>query len=241
MFRVIVDRRTPGAQRPGGSLVLWVARPAWGSAGALGTLCEVEESRPSFSDELEAWLSADSPKTLGGLGEVFGERSFSVAVLILMLPAALPLPTGGITHVLEAVAVILGAEMLLGQSTIWLPRRWRARELGSTVTGTAMPRVLRGIRWLERHSRRRGTALVRSRAASRLIGLALILLAVAAAAAPPFSGLDTLPALGAVAVCLAVLLEDAVVLVLGLLIGLLGVVLSLALGAAALHFITRLW
>ena len=50
-----------------------------------------------FSRELGDWLGSDEPKTLGGLGGVFGERAFAVAVLLLMFPAALPLPTGGVT------------------------------------------------------------------------------------------------------------------------------------------------
>jgi hypothetical protein len=41
----------------------------------------------------------------------------------------------------------------------------------------------------------------------RLLGLLFVALAIAAAFAPPFSGLDTLPALGAVAVALAIILE----------------------------------
>ena len=43
--------------------------------------------------------------------------------------------------------------------------------------------------------------------------------AISAAVAPPFSGLDTLPALGAVAIALSIILEDIVVLVAGIVIG----------------------
>ena len=42
----------------------------------------------------------------------------------------------------------------------------------------------------------------------RLLGLILAVFAIAAALAPPFSGLDTLPALGAVLVCLAIITAD---------------------------------
>ena len=59
----------------------------------------------NFSEQLEAWLRGEQPKTLGALGDVFGEKSFAVTILFLMFVPALPLPTGGITHVFEAITV----------------------------------------------------------------------------------------------------------------------------------------
>src|SRR5205814_1521078 len=63
-----------------------------------------------FSVQLERWLESDHPKTLGRLGEVFKEKAFAIAVLLLMATPALPLPTGGTTHVCEAVAALIGAD-----------------------------------------------------------------------------------------------------------------------------------
>lgn len=195
----------------------------------------------SFSEQLEGWLDADSPKTLGGLGEVFSEKTFAVAALLLMLPAALPLPTGGVTHVLEAITVLVAAEMVLGLTTIWLPARWRHRELGAAMTGRALPVVIRWVRRLERFSRPRAAATMRSGPVRRLLGVVLIAFAVGAALAPPFSGLDTLPALGAVVVCLSMILEDAAILIIGVVVGLVGIVVEVALGAAVVDLFRRLW
>ena len=50
-----------------------------------------------------------SDKTLGSLIDLFEERSFAVLFLFLLAPSALPLPTGGLTQVLEAIAMDLGA------------------------------------------------------------------------------------------------------------------------------------
>ena len=66
-------------------------------------------------------------------------------------------------------------------------------------------------------------------------------LAIGAAVAPPFSGLDTLPALGAVAVALSIILEDVVVLGIGLAIGAAGIGLILTVGATLLHFLRNLF
>ena len=195
----------------------------------------------SFSEQLEGWLDSDSPKTLGGLGEVFSEKTFAVAALLLMLPAALPLPTGGVTHVLEAITVLVAAEMVLGLTTIWLPARWRHRELGAAMTGRALPVVIRWVRRLERFSRPRAAATMRSGPVRRLLGVVLIAFAVGAALAPPFSGLDTLPALGVVVVCLSMILEDAAILIIGVVVGLVGIVVEVALGAAVVDLFRRLW
>jgi hypothetical protein len=43
-------------------------------------------------------------------------------VLLLGVPA-LPLPTGGATHVFEIIAVLLALELIVGREEIWLPRR----------------------------------------------------------------------------------------------------------------------
>ena len=195
----------------------------------------------AFSDQLESWLQTDEPKTLGALGDVFGEKSFAVTILFLMFVPALPLPTGGITHVFEAITVLLAAQMVLGRRTIWLPKRFQRRELGAVTTGKAVPFMIRRIRWFERFSKPRWARLFRQRWFLRLLGLVLMGFAVAAAFAPPFSGLDTLPALGAVAVALSIILEDVVVLAIGIAIGSGGIILILTIGAALIRVLRNLF
>jgi len=190
-----------------------------------------------FSTQLESWLQGDSPKTLGALGDVFAEKSFAVTILLLMFLPALPLPTGGISHVFEAITVLLAMQMVLGRRTIWLPERWHGRDLGPTTTDRAIPFMIRRIRLVERFSRRRGAWLFEQGWMMRLLGLLVMALAIAAAVAPPFSGLDTLPSLGAVAVALAIILEDVVVLAIGIVIGTGGIILILTIGAAIVRIL----
>ena len=189
-------------------------------------------AEPQFSDDLEDWLRGDARKTLGGLGETFEEKSFAVTILLLMFLPALPLPTGGITHVFEVITVFVALQMVIGRRTLWLPRRWQQRELGATITGKAVPFIIRRVRWFERFSRPRLAGLLNQRSFIRIVGLIIIAFTVSAAIAPPFSGLDTLPALGVVTISLAIILEDAVVLGIGVLIGTGGVVLIVTIGAA---------
>lgn len=198
------------------------------------------EVRP-FSAELDGWLRSESPKTLGSLGATFGEKSFAVSILLLMFIPALPLPTGGISHVFEVIAALLALQMILGRTTIWLPRRWQERQLGGLSTEKAIPLVGRWIKRLERFSRPRGTHLLRRRPVQRLIGLSLLATAVTALLSPPFSGLDTIPGVAAVLICAGVLLGDVVLVLLGAAVEVAGVVVIVTIGAAATHWIRRLF
>jgi hypothetical protein len=201
---------------------------------------DVEDVEP-FSDQLETWLKSEGTKTIGDLGEVFAEKSFAVTVLFLMFLPALPLPTGGVTHVFEAITVVIAGQMVIGRRTLWLPERARRRELGSGMTEKAVPFISRRIRWFERFSRPRGVKLFRNRLALSFMGLLIVAFAVAAALSPPFSGLDTIPSLGAVVLALAIILEDVVVLGIGAAIGVAGIAASITLGAAAVRLVGGLF
>ncbi len=193
-----------------------------------------------FSARLEAWLASEGEKTIGDLGAVFGEKSFAVTVLLLMFVPALPLPTGGISHLFEAITIVVAAQMVLGRTTLWLPDRWERRELGAAAMDKAVPFIARRIRWFERFSRPRLVWVFRERLPLRFVGLLIGGLALAAALSPPFSGLDTIPSMGAVTVALAIILEDAVVLAIGAFVGAGGVVISLTLGALVVNTVKHL-
>ena len=74
-----------------------------------------------------------------------------------------------------------------------------------------------------------------------VFGLLVIGGSVAAFFAPPFTGLDTLPALGVVLLSLAVLLEDILLAIVAFVVGAAGILLSLFLGAAAIDGLQKLF
>jgi hypothetical protein len=136
--------------------------------------------------------------------------------------------------------VIVAAEMVIGARRLWLPARVRHRDLGPFLAERAIPFVMRRIRWFERFARPRWAGLVRHPWFQRFLGVVFIGLAAGAAVAPPFSGLDTLPALGAVVIALGVILEDILVVGVGMLIGTGGVVLIISVGAALLRILQQM-
>ena len=161
-------------------------------------------------------------------------------ILLLGVPA-LPLPTGGATHVFEIIAVLVGLQLIAGRDQIWLPERWCRIQLVGPNRERFLRGLLRFIRFLERFSKPRFRFLFDHRLSNIVFGLLVVAGAVAAFVAPPFSGLDTLPALGVVLISLGVLLEDILVVLLGLIAMAAGVILEIVLGRAAVKGISSLF
>src|SRR5438270_8113793 len=93
------------------------------------------------SVSLDRWLKSDGEKTLGSLANLFEEKSFALLFVLLLGVPALPLPTGGATHVFEIIAVLLAVQLIAGRKEIWLPQRWRRLELA----GPRQQRVIAGL------------------------------------------------------------------------------------------------
>ena len=193
------------------------------------------------SDDLERWLQGDGEKTVASLIALFAEKSFAILFVVLLGLPALPLPTGGATHVFEVIAVLLAAQLIAGRTEIWLPQRWRRLELAGDRQQRFIAALMRMIRRLERFSRPRLRFLFDHRLSNIVFGLLVIAGCAGAFFAPPFTGLDTLPALGVVLLSLGVMLEDIAVVVLGLVVGVAGVALEIVLGSAAIKGIGRLF
>ena len=193
-----------------------------------------------ISDELEQWLNRGGDVTLGGLIAVFGQKSFALVFVLLLGVPALPLPTGGATHVFEIIAILVAFQLIAGREEIWLPRRWCRLDLAGPGRQRFLRALLRMIRRLERFSRPRLRFLFDHRLSNIVFGTLVVALSAAAFLAPPFTGLDTLPALGVVLLSLGVLLEDVAVVLLALVAGAAGVTIEVILGTEAIHGIGSL-
>jgi hypothetical protein len=216
--------------------------PSRHQAGSSSSPLDPPATAPAqLSHELERWLAGAGERTLGSLIEVFEEKSFALLFVFLLGVPALPLPTGGATHVFEVIAVLLAVQLIAGSHRIWLPDRWCRLELAGRRQERFISGLMKLIRGLERLSRPRLRFIFNHRLSNVVFGLLVIGGSAGAFLAPPFTGLDTLPALGVVLISLGVLLEDILVVIIGLLIGLAGVALEIALGSAAVNGVKRLF
>jgi hypothetical protein len=195
---------------------------------------------PKVSEALERWLESDGDKTLQGLIDVFDRNSFSLLFVLLLGVPALPLPTGGATHVFEIIAMLLSLQLMFGRDEIWLPQRWRKLELAGERQQKFLAGLMRLIRRLERFSKPRARFLFNHRLSNSVYGLLVLCGSLGAFLAPPFTGLDTVPALGVVILALGVLLEDVLVAGVGAVMIGGGILLEIVLGRAAIHGISSL-
>ena len=184
------------------------------------------------SAELEEWLGSDRKKTIADLLDTFGPRSFAILFIVLMALPALPLPTGAVSHVLEVVTMLLALELIIGRTEVWVPKRFQDRELKGLSNEKFRNILLKRIRWFEKFSRPRMADLLEHRLTGVVFGVAVFGFSLTAFLAPPFSGLDTLPAIGVVVLSLGVLLGDIVIAGSGLGIGAVGMALVIGLGKA---------
>lgn len=190
-----------------------------------------------FSTELEEWLHGTKPKTLASLIDTFGQRSHAVVLLLMLFPSALPLPTGGVTNILEVLAMLVALQMIVGRKTPWFPQRWQNHPIGDFGTDRIIPNLMRVTKIAEKYQRVSMQLVLKSRVFTSVIGTIFLVFIVGAFLAPPFSGLDTLPSIGVVLMALSLLVGDVLLLTAALFIGSLGVYLSYS----AWDFVLRLF
>jgi hypothetical protein len=185
----------------------------------------------ALSAQLRRWLEQTRTGTIGDLVDLMDEKSFAVVLMVLMLPSALPIPTGGVTHVLELAAALVALQMTVGRRELWLPRWIARRGLGPMTSPKAVDTIVRRVQWFERFARPRFARALDARVTDSLLGLLLLVFVAGAFVAVPFSGLDTLPSLGVVVVCLGILFGDTVIVVVGAALGAIGIALVVLLGS----------
>lgn len=194
-----------------------------------------------FSEELSHWLRSDQTKTLTELSDVFGDRTFAIIFLILMATSALPIPTAGITDIFAIITIIFAAQMMFGLNKLWLPKRWKNMRINKTLANKLLPKLAKFIKKIEGHSKPRLTTLFDGRISNFILGLTIATFALSTIIAPPFSGLDTLPAMGAVLLGLSIILKDGYFAIIGWSIGTTGILLQIFLARAVTDFVKGLF
>ena len=193
----------------------------------------------SVRQQLERIINNNTHHTIGDLSKAFGEKSFAFLFLILMVLPALPLPTGGITYVLETIVIILAAQLLVGRQNLWLPRLLKEKRLPMSLRKGMLSQVNEKLVWIERHSKRRAPHFVSSKLAIQFNAFIIIIMSLLAIIAPPFTGLDTLPSLSIVFISLAIILDDFYLLIVGYITGLIGGGIIAFLGMGFIHLVSN--
>ena len=169
-----------------------------------------------LSQELDGFLASlnGEDSTMGALLDHIEGKGFGLLLLILALPAALPIPAPGYATPFGLLMVFLGFQMLLGKANPWLPQRIRAKRLKFSTVNFAVRnsgKVLRLVEWLVRP---RLSRLARNRAFLALVAIVIILMASFMVLPIPLT--NTAPSFVIFLLAAGVLEEDGLVLLAGL-------------------------
>jgi hypothetical protein len=151
---------------------------------------------------------------MGALLDHIQGKGFGLLLLILALPAALPVPAPGYATPFGLLMAFLGFQMLLGKANPWLPKKIRSKRLKFNTVDFAVRnsgKVLRLVEWLVRP---RLSKLARNRLFLSLVSVVIILMACFMILPIPLT--NTAPSFVIFLLAAGVLEEDGLVLLAGL-------------------------
>ncbi len=154
--------------------------------------------------------------SLGALRDALGDRGFGVLLFIFALPNLIPVNIPLLSAVLGFPLVLLAAQLAYGRHKPWFPD-WLTRQTFSHQGFAAI--VTRALPYLERAERllRPRLTFLLSWTGERLIGIAILVLALILALPIPFA--NWLPAFGIAIIGLALVEKDGVAVLVGLAVG----------------------
>ena len=178
----------------------------------------VELQRYFFEEE------RPSKVTLTEVLQLAGERIFGFLFVILALPSALPVPAPGYSTPFGLVLFLLAVQLIAGAKLPWLPQRISSQPIEiKQVQGV----VKAGIPWLRRIellSRPRLSYICTSLPGRVTIGIAIALMGISMMI--PIPGTNTLPAMGIFVTGFGLMEDDGAISLGGLVLCLMGGILS---------------
>ncbi len=194
-------------------------------------------SEPRLSELFARTLDAnqDGVVVLGEVLDRAGDRGYGFLLMLLAIPAFIPVLPPGTSGVLGALMTLVALQMLFGLKQPWFPQRWRKKVLSPKAVNALQTRGVALLRKIEKVSHPRGRRFTRNGLILRLSAIIVIGLALVLSSPMPF--MNTLPALGVLLIGIGLANHDSYLLGGGWLVGVV-VALIMALGVDAL---LRLW
>lgn len=143
------------------------------------------------------------------------ERAFGLFLLVLALPCCIPF-LYGVPQIVALPLMFVSAQILLGRSSPWLPRKLGARTVSHEALTNLARRAGPWLRRIEAVSRPRLGVLTRA-PLDQIIGLALVLFS--ASILVPLPGTNTVPGFAVVIVSMGLLQRDGILVLLGTALG----------------------
>lgn len=154
--------------------------------------------------------------SIGEVLDAIADRGFGLILLVLALPAALPLPAPGYATPFGLMMALLALQMMRGRTTPWLPERVRRRRVSKSKLAWTMRNAGVPLRFVEWVIRPRLSGLARNRIFLALVGLVVLLMSISMSMPIPLT--NTAPSFVIFVLAAGILEEDGLVLLGGLLL-----------------------
>lgn len=198
--------------------------------------CDTSSRRGVASNALARLASTARERgslTVGDALASAGEASFGFAMLLLALPALIPVP-GPFGLVFGSTMAIVALQFALGVGSLRLPSFLRDRRLSASWFSALQRHADPIVRRIEHVTRPGRMSALTGRAAPFTLGFPFFVLAVAIALPIPFGNIG--PVVAACAIAVGLIERDGLMVLFGILLTFLALLLTVALfkGAASL-------
>ena len=175
--------------------------------------------------------------TLGMILEHFRSRAYGVLLILVLLPAFIPLPAGA-GAVSGVLVSLIGVQMLLMRRHPWLPQRALRRPIQRSTLARFARRMERVLGPLEHACRPRLVRLTRDPLTLVFTGLQLLLLGVLLALPLPLT--NYVFALLLMLYAIAIIERDGALLLGAWILGIVAIVASIMLSSQVVELVQRL-
>ncbi len=164
--------------------------------------------------------------SVGDLVDRIGDRGFGLLLMVLALPAALPLPAPGYATPFGVLMALGGFQLLVGRQTPWMPERFRGRTVSYRLLAFSLEKGAGLLRLVEFLVRPRLGSLARNRLF--LSAVAVIIIAMSCSMILPIPLTNTAPSFVIFCLAAGILEEDGLALLAGVLLAPIAAAISIA-------------
>lgn len=163
----------------------------------------------------ERMAASTGTVTLGEIVDALGPAAMGTVLLVLTLPALLPIP-GPVGLVFGTILAFISAQLMFGARRLWLPDVIRRRALPAVTVAKLVELGAPFLRRAETRLKPRRLLPLTGRIGRMALALPLVLMAIAIALPIPLGNVP--PALSVIALALGLTMRDGVAVLIGLML-----------------------
>jgi len=187
----------------------------------------MSKDNQKLSEIINSIFSTSREETsVGELVTELDNHGMAIVLILFSIPSALPIPAAGYSTLLAIPLFFIGARIIAGYNTVWLPEFLLKKKFSPAKLSQAKDKMLKLTSFMEKFTKPRLNYVVQSKVSFRLIGLLILLLACSMLL--PIPGTNTAPAFAVFILGFGLLEKDGFIIIAGLLASVVALCISLA-------------